>query len=259
MNKLSVLSLIAGATLVSAFTLPAATTGASFAGRVSFLGDLPAGDAGKVVFDGEKPEAKPLSIPEDKAKGCAKEGEKMDTVDPSLVIDAKGGLANVVVLVTVKDAALKVPEAPVDLDQHTCHFTPHVTIVPVGSKVEFKNSDGVSHNVHTYPAKNDPFNQTIAAGSKETIKVDKEDKIEVKCDIHPWMNSWIIVANTNFYAVTAADGSFKIDGLPAGEHDVTYWHEKLGKQTGKLKVGADGKIEPVEIKMGAKKEGARKR
>jgi plastocyanin len=209
---------------------------------------------GHVLFDGEAPQPKPLAIDAKTAKDCAKEGESVDATDPTLLIGSDRGIANVVVQVEVQGAVLKVPEKPFILDQKTCHFDPHVAVVAAGTTVELHNSDTVGHNVHVTAIKNASFNETVAPGSKRVYKVDQADSIKITCDIHTWMSSCLLVANTNFYAVTGADGSFKIEGLPAGEHKVTYWHEKLGKQTGKLSVGADGKLGPVEIKMGGEKK-----
>ena len=243
----------AGAAFALAFNEPSTPATGSLTGLVL------SADAGKVVFDGEKPEIKPLEIDAEKAKGCAAEGASVDKSNQSLLIGANGGIANVVVLVEVAGATVKPLEKAFELDQKTCRFEPHVAIVPAGSSVEMINSDTISHNVHTYAGKNESMNKMIGAGTKETQKLDKEDRIEIKCDIHPWMNSYLIVANTNFYAVTGADGSFKIDGLPAGEHKVEYWHETLGKQKGTIKVGADGKIEPIELKWSLQKKEGRGR
>lgn len=215
---------------------------------------------GRVVFTGDAPEAKPLSIDAKTAEGCTKDGAKVDATDPSLVLDSKAGIRNVVVMVEVAGAPPKAPERPVVLDQKGCRFEPHVTVVPVGTTVEFHNSDTVGHNVHVSAIKNDSFNETVAGGAKRVYKVSFAETVQVTCDIHTWMNSQLVVANTNYFAITGADGSFAIEGLPAGEYNVTYWHEKLGKQAGKVKVGADGKVEPVEVKMGLeKKAGPRKR
>jgi plastocyanin len=239
----------AAAALTLAFALPADPASGSLKGTV-VLDPLPEGEAGKVVLEGEKPEVKPLEIDAEKSKGCG----TVATTNETLIVNDKGGIANVVVIVEVEGQTVKPLEKPFELDQKSCRFEPHVTVVPVGSTVEFRNSDETGHNVHIYPGKNEIFNQTIPPKSAEQRKFDKEDRIEVKCDIHPWMNSYLIVANSNFYAVTGADGSFKIEGLPAGEHKVSYWHEKLGKQSGTIKVAEGGKVEPVEVKMSAEKK-----
>jgi len=213
---------------------------------------------GRVVLEGEKPETKPLVIEADKAKGCTHEGESVDTTDRSLIVGKDGGIANVVVMVSVPSAKLEVPEKPIELDQKSCRFDPHVTVIPTGATVAFLNSDSISHNVHTYPRKNEAFNKIIPAGSKEMQKFDKEDQVEIKCDIHPWMNSWIVVSNAPFTAVTDENGAFSFENLPAGEHKVDTWHEKLGKGKGTISVKEDGTAEAVELKLGGQKKAGRR-
>jgi plastocyanin len=230
---------------------PAAT------GRVVFT-DALGGAGGKTVLEGDKPEKKPLDIDAEKSKGCMPEGQAMDMTDQSLLVDDKGGVANVVLVVSVKDAKVTVPAEPFKLDQSHCHYEPHVAVVPVGTTIEYHNSDKVSHNVHTYPKKNDPKNPTIPAGAKESQKLEKVDEIAIKCDIHPWMSSYVIVTDTPFYAVSGPDGSFSIAGLPEGTHKVEWWHEKLGKGKADLVVKADGTSEPLTISLGAKEKKPRR-
>jgi hypothetical protein len=43
--------------------------------------------------------------------------------------------------------------------------------------------------------------------------------------------------------VTGADGSFQIEGVPAGTHEIEAWHESLGTQTGSVTVDAGGTAE----------------
>jgi plastocyanin len=245
---------VAAEAALSSTPFLASIAGPAATGRVTFLGDA----GGKVVLDGEKPETKPLDIDAEKSKGCTAEGAAMDTTDQTLLVSDSGGVANVVVLVSVKDAKAAVPEKPFVVDQSKCHFEPHVSVVPVGAIVEYHNSDKVSHNVHTYPKKNEAMNPTIPAGAKETQKLDKVDEIRIGCDIHPWMSSYVIVTDTPFYAVSGADGSFSIAGLPEGTHKIDYWHEKLGKGKAEIVVKADGTAEPVEIKLGAKEKKPRR-
>ena len=101
-------------------------------------------------------------------------------------------------------------------------------------KLQFLNSDEVSHNIHIYPNKNDAFNKTVAPGSKEEVVLAKGDKIQVKCDIHTWMSAWIYVTDTPYSALSDADGSFSIGGLKPGKYKVELWHEMLGKQKAEL-------------------------
>jgi plastocyanin len=233
---------------------PVADLGAASGAPATLGGDV----SGRVVFDGEKPTLKPLDIPAEKAKGCSKDDSPIDNTDQSILISKDGGIRNVVVSIDVPDAKVVVPEKPIALNQATCHFDPHVTVVPVGATVDFLNGDSVGHNVHTFADKNESFNQTIAAGSKHTQKLDKPDRIEIKCDIHPWMNAWLVVSDTPYVAVTDADGKFTISGLKPGEYKVKYWHEKLGKGDGKLTVKEDGTCDALELKLGEKKKGGRR-
>lgn len=234
MKTLISLFIAAGASLAAATSIPAA--------KVS----------GRVLYDGERPEPKPLVIDPKRAEGCVHEGEQIDDRDQSLLIDKDGGLANVVVTVEVPGAKVEAPSKAIQVDQRKCRFEPHVMVVPVGATVEFLNSDKAAHNVHALPFKGEGFNENIASGGKYVAKFDRADKINVKCDLHPWMNSWLIVSDTPFFAVTGADGRFAIEGLPPGQHKATYWHERLGKFAGTIQVGADGTAAPIELKMAPK-------
>jgi hypothetical protein len=67
------------------------------------------------------------------------------------------------------------------------------------------------------------------------------------------MNSWLIVTDAPFYAVTDAEGEFSIDGMPAGTHKVEFWHEKLGKNKGEITVAEDGSAE-MTLEWGAEEK-----
>ena len=230
------------------------------ASYVELASPLPDGAAkgtvsGMVTFTGDKPEAGKLTIGADAAKGCVEDGHEVDATDRSLLISDKGGIANAVVTIEVKGAEVKVPEESIMMDQKKCRYEPHVLVVPVGATIRFDNSDAVSHNVHTYGTRNENLNKTVAPGSKEEKKLDKKDMIEVKCDIHPWMQSYIMVTEDPYVAITDENGAFTVKDVPAGEYDVEVWHEKLGKAKAKVKIGEDGKAEPLTIEMGEKKKG----
>ena len=64
--------------------------------------------------------------------------------------------------------------------------------------------------------------------------------IPLECNVHGWMNAYVGVVDHPYFAVTGADGSFTIGGLPAGTYQVEAWHETLGTQSGEVTVEADG-------------------
>ena len=71
-----------------------------------------------------------------------------------------------------------------------------------------------------------------------TLTLRQEVLIAVKCNIHPWMRSYIGVVSHPFFAVTGDDGTFTIKGLPPGTYTIEIIHEKYGKQEQQVTVGA---------------------
>jgi plastocyanin len=220
--------------------------------------------SGRITWDGERPAALPaLTIAADASKGCCPEGVSMDTRDRTLLLHEGGGIANVVVSISVKDATVEPAEQALVVENKHCQFEPHVLVVPVGSAVDFANADGVNHNVHTYPAKNGQMNKNISGGQKETQLLDKAETFKIGCDVHPWMSGWVFVTDTPFTAVTGADGSFALSGLPPGTYKVEWWHESLGKGKFETEVTIEAdKAATADFKLNAesgKKKGGRGR
>jgi len=70
--------------------------------------------------------------------------------------------------------------------------------------------------------------------------------VPVRCDVHAWMSGYIAVESHPFSGVTGADGTFSLEGLPAGEYEIEAWHEKLGAQRKTIKV-SDGQPATVDF------------
>jgi plastocyanin len=210
------------------------TGGGSISGTVKYAGTAPAPEKFDVTKDNEV---------------CGQQKTK-----PDLLVSAGGGIANVVVVVkATKGKPLTVPTDPVTFDQKGCDYAPHVLAFPAGSTVRVLNSDGILHNVHVMGKENPEANRAMPKFQKQVDwKVEKAEwPIAVKCDAHPWMHAYWMSMDQPYYAVTDADGNFKIADLPAGDYEVEVWHEVLGKTTQKVTVqgGQDTKV-AWEMKKG---------
>jgi hypothetical protein len=112
----------------------------------------------------------------------------------------------------------------------------------VGQPVEFTNSDPTMHNIHT--TAETPLNPEVdisqppKGGTTQRVFAKPELMIPVRCNNHPWMNAFIDVSPSPFYAVSDENGHFEIRGLPAGTYTLVADHEELGQQTTQVTVGS---------------------
>lgn len=199
------------------------------------------GVTGKISFDGVAPERTVIEAEGD-AK-CAQMHAGSPILSDSAIVSADGALANVFVYVTnPPEGDFPPSETPVKLDQVGCMYTPHVLGVQVGQKMMIHNSDETTHNVRAVARKNKPMNAGQPVGSKPRSKTFKKEelKIRFKCDFHPWMTAYVFAMDTPFFGVSDESGAFNIQGLPAGEYEVTAWHEEFGEQDGTVTVDAEG-------------------
>ena len=69
--------------------------------------------------------------------------------------------------------------------------------------------------------------------------------IRIGCDLHPWMNSYIVIKAHPYYSVTGENGSFELTDVPPGKYDLKIWHETLGEK--KRTVAVEPKEETVVV------------
>jgi len=186
---------------------------------------------GRFLFGGDAPTAAEIKADKD-IEICGKH----KLVSEELSVGADKGIANVVVFVRDKavkvnpEAAAQAKAAKVVLDNKDCRFTPHVVVVHTGQPLIIKNSDTVGHNSNVATIKNPASNSLIPAGGESSIPFANEEAMpaQVTCNIHPWMKAWVLVRPNPYATVSAADGTFEIKNVPAGEVELQLWHEKAG-------------------------------
>ena len=145
----------------------------------------------------------------------------------SFIVDKDKNLKNVLVwLEGVKYSGETIKE-PAVIDQKGCVYKPHVQGVMRGQDVIIKNSDLTLHNIHSMAKVNNQFNFAMPHVVKvKNTSFDKlEDPFYIKCDVHPWMKTWISVFNHPYFATTDNSGNYKIENIPPGDYMVTAWHE----------------------------------
>lgn len=193
--------------------------------------------SGKVVFNGTPPPVQMIRMNTDPK--CTESGASSPS--EAAIVGGTGGIANA--FVYVKDGldpaySFDVPTAAVVLDQQGCKYTPHVAGVRVGQPINIVNSDDTLHNVHAMPMTNQEFNQGQPLKGLLMTKTFTAPEVMVRfvCNVHGWMRAWIGVMAHPYFAVTDADGAFKIPNLPPGTYTIGLWHETFGAQEQKVTI-----------------------
>jgi plastocyanin len=193
---------------------------------------------GRVKFQGQLPSPTKVSMAADPS--CAKL-HPAPAVAQEFVAGTDNSLGNVIVFISdgLQNRSFDVPGEAVTFEQKGCIYEPHVVALRANQKLKMINSDNTTHNIHPIPANNREWNKAEPAGTTMEESFPREEiAIPVKCNVHPWMKSYIAVFKHPYFAVTSKDGSFQLPNLPPGEYTVEAWHEKLGTMTQKITVAA---------------------
>ena len=136
------------------------------------------------------------------------------------------------------------------IDQRDKLFSPHVSIITVGTTVSFPNNDSVFHNVFAY------FNAkkfdlgVYPRGATKKIRFDKKGVVALLCNVHSEMSAYIYVADTPYYTVTDKQGRFDIRNVPPGTYTLRAWHESGSILTQTVTVTAGGGPNTLRLSRG---------
>ncbi len=160
-----------------------------------------------------------------------------------VVVNEDGSLRNVFVYVKkgLEGKTFESANGAVEIDQEGCRYHPRVFGMRAGQPLKIKNSDPTLHNIHAMANNNPSFNVGQPNRGMETVKSFPKPEVMVhfKCDVHPWMSSYVGVLAHPYFSVTGDNGGFGLRNLPAGEYVVEAWHEKFGTQTQTIQVAKD--------------------
>ncbi|MHB8877016.1 MAG: carboxypeptidase regulatory-like domain-containing protein [Myxococcaceae bacterium] len=186
---------------------------------------------GVVRLEGPAPLLPKLKLSLTVERECGKE-----LPDRSLVVAAGGALEGVVVSVDSRPS----PGGPdqVVVDQRRCAFVPVVQAARAGGVVVIRNSDPLIHNVRADAEARQLFNIGMPLEGMSTKKPlpATPSIVDLRCDVHTWMHAWVKTFDHPYFAVSGADGSFRIGGVPAGRQRLVFWHPRLGQRSAEVEV-----------------------
>ncbi|MBI4519643.1 MAG: carboxypeptidase regulatory-like domain-containing protein [Gemmatimonadetes bacterium] len=147
---------------------------------------------------------------------------------------------------------------PLTITNRGCAFDPPVVAAVAGTKLTVRNEDPVFHNVRIRLGPRSMANLSLPVRG---VQIENQRALTlpgvltVKCDAHEWMEGTVRVFDHPYFAVTGADGSFEIAGVPPGKYTLVVWHAKLGEQRREITV-APGESLTVALTLPSASGGA---
>lgn len=121
-------------------------------------------------------------------------------------------------------------------------FVPRVIATEAGATVQFRNRDGVYHNVFSVSQAKHFDLGKYPPRAVNQVTFDRPGIVPIFCDIHPGEAGWIVVLPHRFFSQLARNGSFALPWLPAGRYTLHVWHPTLGEVKRPIEVPPRGDV-----------------
>jgi plastocyanin len=138
-----------------------------------------------------------------------------------------------------------------EIDQKHMTFLPHVTVVPVGSTLVFRNSDPFMHQIRSQGGPLNGLHLDLKRKAPPAkVLVKESGTSELMCDIHADMSASVVALDTPYYAMSDDKGNFRFKELPkAYPWSLHVWHEVLPPQDFKIENDKDlEKLKHITLK-----------
>lgn len=123
-----------------------------------------------------------------------------------------------------------------------CNFGPFTGVVAADQPIQLGNQDSIKHIIHTFVA----FGQKgsiLRTVHNRDIHPDREIQVtmssgklkdsrmvRIACNRHDFMQNWLYVVESPYFAISNEKGKFVIDNIPPGHYILRAWHPMLGLQ-----------------------------
>ena len=145
------------------------------------------------------------------------------------------------------------PKSVLTINQKNKVFFPRVLPITRGQSVAFVNSDNLSHNVFsTSRAAEFDLGEQNPLTSR-AVRFDKLGLVSIFCNIHPEMESTILVLPNQAFAKVDASGRYSLRSVRSGIYQVVAWHP-LANSVGKKVDFGTSSVVNFEIQITKKAE-----
>ncbi len=225
---------------------------------------------GTITLEGSVPEPKAFNLitfPDPAYCGRISNGRGWRLLY-DFVVGHQGGLKDAIVLLEGVEAGKPFEVSVPLIEARDCMFQPFMTVVRNGHAVEVINMDPVMHDIQGYETSPEAgarvlFNTPLVMNHQHRrgdlhalhnhapgkslvgpIYLNKGRRtFYMQCGFHAYMESWAMAVNNPYYALTDAEGKFKIDQIPPGTYQLVVWHPQTGPgATRSVEVHADGRL-----------------
>lgn len=209
--------------------------------------------AGTVVLDGSVPGPKGYNLttlPDAVYCGRISDGKGWRLLQP-FNVGPKGEFRRVVVFLEGIDQGKPFGDyKPPRIEAVDCLFMPFMNVVRDLQDVVVVNMDPAMHDIQAYETSHlGPrvlFNVPLPISKRypneagmsarvtkhyegalitQTVKMTKGRRVfTMQCGFHAYMESWGLVADHPYYAITDDEGRFRLADIPSGTYKVKVWH-----------------------------------
>ncbi len=144
----------------------------------------------------------------------------------NIVNRAQKALPNVVAILETESNQTAYTLTPKDkvVSQINNTFEPFITVLNLGSKIQFPNYDLTAHHVYSFsPAKTFEL-KLYTKMPEQAVTFDKTGPVSLGCGIHDSMEAYIFVTDKKHTKVSNKYGQIKFKGLVEGSYTLTLWH-----------------------------------
>lgn len=180
-------------------------------------------------YDGNPPPSREITPDRDKPF-C---GRKRIPDESLIVNPVNRGIQNVVVYLDSRqnrsmNFESNASPATLNLRAKDCRFEPHIVIAKKNDTLRFQIDDRIGHNAKISFLNNPPIGIVLPAkgDARWELRESEPVPVSIECNIHPWMQAWLVVLDHSFVAASDEDGKIEIRGLPV-DTEITFrvFHE----------------------------------